>query len=94
MRRGLLVLLHVPVPIRRLQAGDVMRPVLDLKIGFEDLNVHEFALRRSRTFGTGKVESKITVVSENKALHLGQHVENSSPIVSRRAGKAEISTRP
>ena len=69
-------------------------PILNLEIGFEDLNVHEFALRGRGTVGSGEVESKIAVVGENKALHLDQHVGNSSPIVSSRGGKAEISTRP
>ena len=69
-------------------------PVLNLEIGFKDLNVHEFTLRRSRTFGTGKVESKIPVMSLNEAFHLNQHVGNSPRTVSRRAGTPRISARP
>jgi hypothetical protein len=47
--------------------------VLDFEVGFEDLNVDEFALHGIGTFGAGTVECEITVMSQNETIHLVQH---------------------
>ena len=68
-------MIHVVVAIGVLQSGDVTGTALDFEIGFEDFDVHEFALHGIVTLGACAVESEIAVMSEDEAVQLLLHLE-------------------
>jgi hypothetical protein len=68
-----LIFVHVIVTVSVLEAGDVTRSILNLDVGFQNLNVHKLSLCGTGTVGTGKIQGKIAVVSQNEAVHLKQH---------------------